>query len=419
MWRRYIILVKYDGCIFYVMKCCFEKQKQQCKYTVNVEVAGVHIQVYTTKSQDINVFYTKSKVYGIHLLTSHYCFRKVYTELLRLGFVEHQPYPHALWGDCYCYVNSFIVSWLLWESVGLWFGVRMASLWARMGSGEFVRDNISVWDNKAMSLVKRFKAFTFRWKNATNRQIVFANILLYSCKVFQRKIEFSQDLHHAFTFSLQNPFRDVRWPRNPLRQDMAIAWNWKVILTLCRCGEVERSEVTWNWGVVSIWRCQIAVFCRLFETRGWSMMCSHMHVMSLYFYMPLFTICTEMFALSFLKLKWSDLQSGCTLRAFLIYTNHNQPGDHYTLYTLGVRPNERERENACEIGGKWWQFINYNFVWLSCIEFIWVYSPACCNINRPGWLNCVEFTVCHAATLSWFASWNEEFLVVVLAKVFS
>ena len=89
------------------MKCCFEKQKQQCKYTVNVQVAGVHIQVYTTKSQDINAFYTKSKVY-----TSHYCFRKVYTELLRLGFVEHQPYPHALWGDCYCYVNSLIVSWL-------------------------------------------------------------------------------------------------------------------------------------------------------------------------------------------------------------------------------------------------------------------------------------------------------------------
>ena len=37
--------------------------------------------------------------------------RKAYTELLRLGFVEHQQYPHALWGDCYCYVNSLIVRW--------------------------------------------------------------------------------------------------------------------------------------------------------------------------------------------------------------------------------------------------------------------------------------------------------------------
>ncbi|CAL1154489.1 unnamed protein product [Cladocopium goreaui] len=35
-------------------------------------------------------------------------YMKVYTELLRLGFVEHQQFPHALWGDCYCYVNSLI-----------------------------------------------------------------------------------------------------------------------------------------------------------------------------------------------------------------------------------------------------------------------------------------------------------------------
>jgi len=45
--------------------------------------------------------------------------RKVYTELLRLGFVEHQQFPHALWGDCYCYVNSLIVRWrAIWGSLG-------------------------------------------------------------------------------------------------------------------------------------------------------------------------------------------------------------------------------------------------------------------------------------------------------------
>ncbi|CAK8992659.1 unnamed protein product [Durusdinium trenchii] len=34
--------------------------------------------------------------------------QKVYTELLRLGFVDHQQFPHVLWGECYAYVNSLI-----------------------------------------------------------------------------------------------------------------------------------------------------------------------------------------------------------------------------------------------------------------------------------------------------------------------
>lgn len=35
-------------------------------------------------------------------------YMKVYTELLRLGFVDHQQFPHVLWGECYAYVNSLI-----------------------------------------------------------------------------------------------------------------------------------------------------------------------------------------------------------------------------------------------------------------------------------------------------------------------
>jgi len=35
-------------------------------------------------------------------------YMKVYTELVRLGFVEKQQYPHVLWGECYAHVNSLI-----------------------------------------------------------------------------------------------------------------------------------------------------------------------------------------------------------------------------------------------------------------------------------------------------------------------
>eukprot|EP00438_Fugacium_kawagutii_P018491 Skav225889 [mRNA] locus=scaffold1460:95686:107170:- [translate_table: standard] len=43
-----------------------------------------------------------------HTATVIICLLRVYTELVRLGFVEQQQFPHALWGDCYCYVNSLI-----------------------------------------------------------------------------------------------------------------------------------------------------------------------------------------------------------------------------------------------------------------------------------------------------------------------
>lgn len=174
------------------------------------------------------------------------------------------------------FLNRFLA---LWESVGLWFGWE----WHRCGLGWVVANlfgtTSSVWDNKAMSLVKRFKAFTFRWKNATRQQIVFANILLYSCKVFQRKIEFSQDLHHAFSFSLQNPFRDVRWPRNPLRQDMGIAWNRKVILTLPLWRSGKKRSYLELGGSFNLTLSDCGCLKTLWNER-WSMICSHMHVMS-------------------------------------------------------------------------------------------------------------------------------------------
>ena len=36
--------------------------------------------------------------------------RRVYTELLRMDFIERQQFPHSLWGECYAYVNSLISS---------------------------------------------------------------------------------------------------------------------------------------------------------------------------------------------------------------------------------------------------------------------------------------------------------------------
>ena len=34
----------------------------------------------------------------------------MYTELLRMDFIERQQFPHSLWGECYAYVNSLISS---------------------------------------------------------------------------------------------------------------------------------------------------------------------------------------------------------------------------------------------------------------------------------------------------------------------
>ena len=161
------------------------------------------------------------------------------------------------------FLNRFLA---LWESVGLWFGWE----WHGCGLGWVVANligtDISVWDNKAMSLVKRFKAFTFKWKNATKQEVVFANILLYSRKVFQEKLNSHRIYIMLSHFRCKTRFgtcvdHAIHWGKTWLSPGTG-KWFW-----LCSCGEVERSEVTWNWVVVSIWRCQIAVVWRLFETR--------------------------------------------------------------------------------------------------------------------------------------------------------
>lgn len=155
--------------------------------------------------------------------------------------------------------------------------VRMAWLWARMGSGEFVQDNISVWDNKAMSLVQRFKAVAFRWKNATKQEVVFTRfLLLYSCNMFQQKIEFSQDLHHAFTFFAAKILSGhALTTGNPMRQDMATAWNWRVILTLQLWRSGKKRSYLELGSVVSVTLADCGCLKNLWKR--WSIMSSHMH----------------------------------------------------------------------------------------------------------------------------------------------
>eukprot|EP00913_Durusdinium_trenchii_P014150 g13278.t1 len=80
-----------------------EQQKAEMKELVD---AGLSIGGIPVEAQDVEYSYdTIPHVLATRDLTQN---QKVYTELLRLGFVDHQQFPHVLWGECYAYVNSLI-----------------------------------------------------------------------------------------------------------------------------------------------------------------------------------------------------------------------------------------------------------------------------------------------------------------------
>ena len=116
----------------------------------NVQVAGVYILWSAWKSH---------KVKGIHL---------DHSTTTTSGRYIQSCYVLALWNISSIRMPFGVtatVMWIPWSFPGF--------MRARMGSGEFVQANIYVWDNKAMGLVKRFKAFAFRWKDATRSTSCF------------------------------------------------------------------------------------------------------------------------------------------------------------------------------------------------------------------------------------------------------
>ena len=161
------------------------------------------------------------------------------------------------------FLNRFLA---LWESVGLWFGWE----WHRCGLGWVVANLFGttslfgttrqwVWSNVSRPLLSgermqqgnRLCLPTFCFIRAKfSKEKLNSHKIYIMLSHFRCKIRFGTCVDHG-----------IRWGKTWLSPGTG-KWFW-----LCRCGEVERSEVTWNWGVVSIWRCQIAVVWRLFETR--------------------------------------------------------------------------------------------------------------------------------------------------------